>query len=212
MDIFVKALEGNWHLVLLEVFGYIGTALVLLSMMMTSLSKLRIVNIAGSVVSMTYAAISNTWPVAFLNFGLIIINVIQLVRLHRLKSMLKVVQTDTNDANVDYFVGHYLKDIKLYFPDFTPESEKGKKAFIVYDGAEAIGILIGEEKDGEIFIALDYVSPKYRDRTVARFLFGYLKGQGVKSLKTAPTSLKKHQKYLIAMGFKSDGEKMVKTL
>ena len=75
----------------IEIFGYIGTALVLLSMMMTQVAKLRMVNIAGSVVSMTYAAICSTWPVVFLNFGLIIINSIQLIRLQRLKSFFKVV-------------------------------------------------------------------------------------------------------------------------
>lgn len=212
MDILVKALEGNWHFVLLEAFGYIGTALVLLSMMMTSLSKLRIVNIAGSVVSMTYAAILNTWPVVFLNFGLIIINVIQLVRLYRLKSMLKIVVTETNDENVKHFIEYYNKDICIYFPDFSLEAERGKKTYIVYDGAEAIGILIGEERGDELFITLDYVSQKYRDRSVARFLFSKMKDHGIKSLITTPTSVKKHQKYLVAMGFKACGEKMVKTL
>lgn len=68
----------------LEIFGYLGTALVLLSMMMTSINKLRILNITGSVISMIYSSVVSAWPVAFLNFGMIIINVVQLVRV-RLK-------------------------------------------------------------------------------------------------------------------------------
>lgn len=64
----------------LEIFGYIGTALVLLSMMMTTLKRLRILNISGSVISMIYAAAMNTWPVALLNFGMILINTVQLCR------------------------------------------------------------------------------------------------------------------------------------
>ena len=67
----------------LEIFGYIGTALVLLSMMMTSLEKLRWFNLAGSVVSMIYGALCNTWPTAVLNLGLAIINIVQLVRMKR---------------------------------------------------------------------------------------------------------------------------------
>ena len=63
----------------LEIFGYIGTALVLLSMAMTSLTKLRIVNMAGSVISAIYAVLSNAWPVVLLNVGLIIINAFQLL-------------------------------------------------------------------------------------------------------------------------------------
>lgn len=66
--------------IFLEVFGYIGTALVLLSMMMTSVVKLRVVNMAGSLISMIYAAVCHTWPVVALNLGLIVINTVQLVR------------------------------------------------------------------------------------------------------------------------------------
>lgn len=69
----------------LEVFGWIGTAIVLSSMLMTNINKLRIVNITGSVVSAAYAALCNTWPVVFLNVGMIIINVAQLIRVRKRK-------------------------------------------------------------------------------------------------------------------------------
>ncbi len=67
----------------LEIFGYIGTALVLLSMMMTSVVKLRLINMAGSLISMIYAIIYGTWPVVLLNFGLILINGTQLLRMRK---------------------------------------------------------------------------------------------------------------------------------
>lgn len=67
----------------LEIFGYIGTALVLLSMMMTSVVKLRVVNMCGSLISMIYAVIVQTWPVVLLNLGLLIINGIQLIRMKK---------------------------------------------------------------------------------------------------------------------------------
>lgn len=66
--------------VYLELFGYLGTALVLLSMMMTSLTRLRVVNIAGSVITTIYSVLMSAFPVAFLNVGLIIINTVQLIR------------------------------------------------------------------------------------------------------------------------------------
>lgn len=71
--------------IFLEIFGYIGSGLILLSMMMTSLEKLRWFNISGSVISMIYGAIMGTWPVVFLNVGTISINVVQIIRLHRKK-------------------------------------------------------------------------------------------------------------------------------
>lgn len=72
--------------ILLEVFGYIGSGLILLSMMMTSVEKLRWFNISGSVISMIYGAIMGTWPVVFLNIGTISINVVQIIRLRRQKN------------------------------------------------------------------------------------------------------------------------------
>ena len=64
----------------LEIFGYIGTGLVILSMMMTSVTKLRIFNICGAVISAIYAAHYHTWPVVVLNVCLTCINVFHLVR------------------------------------------------------------------------------------------------------------------------------------
>ena len=66
----------------LEIFGYIGTALIILSMTMKSLNKLRILNISGSVISVIYAAVSNTWPVVLLNASLIAVNIYQLIKIN----------------------------------------------------------------------------------------------------------------------------------
>lgn len=68
-----------------EVFGYIGMALVLVSMMMTSTKKLRIFNLAGAVVCMVYGVLTKTWPTALLNLGLSIIQIIQLILLYKKK-------------------------------------------------------------------------------------------------------------------------------
>ena len=66
--------------ILLEIFGYIGTALVILSMTMKSINKLRIFNISGAIISAIYSAIISAWPVVLLNVALTGINVYQLIR------------------------------------------------------------------------------------------------------------------------------------
>lgn len=67
----------------LEVIGYLGTAFVLLSMMMTSLTRLRWFNLAGSVFSMFYAWMMGTMPVFVLNLCLAVINGVQLYRVYQ---------------------------------------------------------------------------------------------------------------------------------
>lgn len=69
--------------VYLDIFGYVGMALVLVSMMMTSLKWLRILNMSGAIICATYGILTNTWPTALLNIGLLIVQMVQLYRLHK---------------------------------------------------------------------------------------------------------------------------------
>ena len=63
----------------LEIFGYIGTALVIISMMMKSINKLRIFNISGALISMIYSIFVSAWPIVVMNGCLICINTYQLI-------------------------------------------------------------------------------------------------------------------------------------
>ena len=71
------------YVIYLEILGYIGTALIILSMMMSSVVKLRIFNVCGSVISAVYAILSVGYPVALLNLALTVINVTQLIKHYR---------------------------------------------------------------------------------------------------------------------------------
>jgi hypothetical protein len=69
--------------ILIEAVGYLGMALVLLSMAMTKVERLRWLNLSGSVFCIIYGICTNTWPTALLNLGLAAINTIQLIRLKK---------------------------------------------------------------------------------------------------------------------------------
>ncbi len=66
---------------LIEIFGYIGSVLVVVSMLMSSVVKLRVINTIGSIISGTYALIIGSFPLALMNICLIIINVYNLRKL-----------------------------------------------------------------------------------------------------------------------------------
>lgn len=72
--------------VLLEIFGYIGTALIILSMTMKSMNKLRILNVAGSIISVIYSVVISAWPTVILNVCLAAINLYHLFKSHRSKT------------------------------------------------------------------------------------------------------------------------------
>jgi hypothetical protein len=66
----------------LELFGYVGMALVLISMMMSTLKWLRILNMSGAAICAVYGILTNTWPTALLNIGLLFVQMVQLYRLY----------------------------------------------------------------------------------------------------------------------------------
>ena len=67
----------------IELFGYLGMALVLISMMMTSVKWLRILNMSGALICAIYGILTQTWPTALLNLGLLAIQAVQLLILYR---------------------------------------------------------------------------------------------------------------------------------
>jgi lipid-A-disaccharide synthase-like uncharacterized protein len=80
--------------VFMEILGYVGTALVLLSFLMSDLKWLRIFNMCGGFLSLIYAVYTNTMPVVVLNGSLITINAIQLARIIRAEKMAKLFADD----------------------------------------------------------------------------------------------------------------------
>ena len=185
----------------LEIFGYVGTALVLLSMMMTSVVKLRLLNIIGSIISMIYSILCGAWPVVFLNFGLIIINVYQLLRLGRTKVMFAHVPVAGDDKSLAYFMMHHRADIEKFFPGYSFTPDAGDEVHLVCAGAEIVGVLIGQRIGDTLQVELDF----------ATFLYGCLKENGIARLK-ADKSAPEHNRYLRKMGFRTKEGVEVKEL
>lgn len=189
----------------LELFGYVGTAFVLISMLMTSVVKLRIFNLVGSFISVIYAFLSGTWPVVVLNFCLTIINVGQLIRLRNAKVEFTYVQAGAEDKLLGHFLEANKEDIEKYFPGFHYAPQEETQVHMVYDGMEAVGVMLGQRQGNTFVSELDYVTPKFRDCSIAQFLFGQLKEAGYDQVVEAKISTA-HNQYLGKMGFvPSDG-------
>ena len=72
---------------------------------------------------------------------------------------------------------------------------------------EPVGVLLGKtQDDGSLRVLLDYTTPKYRDASVGRFLYGrLLKREGYSALRFVSPG-EKHEKYLLSAGFTKDGD------
>lgn len=186
---------------LIEVFGYIGSAMVVVSMLMTSIVKLRIINTAGSIISGIYAVICGAIPLALMNACLIAINVTGLIKLLKSKKTYDLVSGKADGALVKFFIDYYEDDIKTYFPHFNKKESFGQKAyFICHEGVPA-GVLLGKENDDSFEINIEYTTPTYRDCSVGKYLYSSLKENSIRSLVFVNNPSEAHVSYMKKMGY-----------
>lgn len=197
---------------LIEIFGYVGTVLVVVSMLMTSVVKLRIINMAGNIISAIYGLIIGSFPLALMNISLLIINIYNLHKLYKTEQQYDLIDGKTDDAFLGYFLKHYAEDIKVYFPNFKKNNSAIDTAYIICCNAEPAGVLLGKSSGkGEIEIVLEYTTPTYRDCSVGTYLYSELSKAGVKKL-TFANKAEKHEPYLQKMGYTAENGVYVKKL
>ena len=197
----------------LEIFGYIGSALVVISLLMASVVKLRIINTIGSVISGTYALIIGSFPLALMNISLIIINVYYLYKLLKTKQQFEIIKSAGDDGFVKYFIDRYHDDIDNFFPCVNLQTNENQVAFIVCCNGNPAGILVGTDMgEGVVDVLVDYATPAYRDCSVGAYLYANLKKVGVNKLMFAQNKTEEHISYLTKMGFENVGGDFVKNL
>ncbi|MBN2618334.1 MAG: YgjV family protein [Spirochaetales bacterium] len=68
---------------MLEIFGYLGSFVVLISLTMNSIVKLRWINLIGATMFTIYSLFIGAYPAVVMNFGIIIIDTYYIVKLNR---------------------------------------------------------------------------------------------------------------------------------
>ena len=200
--------------IIFEIIGYVGSVLVLVSMLMTSVVRLRIINLIGSAIFTVYAVLIRSYPTAFLNFCLVCVNVYQLLRLRRTagRNKYEIRKLSPGESFTEWFLEKHLDDVRRYFPAFSPEEAKRAGGFAVFYDDQASGLLLGTESEEGFEVLLDYTTPAFRDCSVGAWLYRNLPAEGVTRLLCRADSAE-HRAYLEKMGFVSkDGERFCRDL
>lgn len=186
---------------IVELVGYFASLLVLVSFLMTSVIKLRIVDSIGALIFAVYAVIIRSYPTALMNLCLVGINMYYLYKLLKSPKRYDVIVEEPEGASLKYFLQHYAEDIKSFFPGFQPGKQEVNTAYLVVHDTVPVGVLLGQKKeDGNLEICLDYTTPQYRDCSVGQYLYGQLGRQGIKKL-AFPDAPGSHEAYLQKTGF-----------
>lgn len=189
-----------------EWLGYAASLIVLISLVMSSVKRLRWINLVGSLVFAVYGIIIKSYPVAVMNLGIVIVNTYYLYQIYHQKDALKIIPIHHDVAYLETFVSHYQTDMKhfmraqvdvLYHEDYI-------KFFVTRNTVPA-GLFVGKKNDqNTLEVLIDYTTPTYRDFKIGMFIYEdnihQFKDLGFNKL-VSQKGTEKHQSYLERMGF-----------
>lgn len=190
---------------MLELIGYLASFLVALSMLMTSLLRLRLVNLVGSAVFGIYGLLIHAYPVAAVNFFIAGINIYHVVRMRRTNEYFTLVRVTPESDYLLFFIEKNLEDIRKFNPGFSYAPVPNQVTVFVVRDLQPAGLFIGQIRDNAFCVMLDYVIPGYRDLKVGKYLMedraDFFESLGVQRIIT-PAGSELHADYLERLGFK----------
>lgn len=206
-----------------EWIGYLASVVVAVSLTMSSIKRLRWLNMFGSGVFAFYGFAIHAYPVGVLNLFIVFVNIYYLRQMYSAKDSFKAIKVNNNDAYLEYFIDFYSQQITNFFPSFSKdmyseELSDSVVSVLLIRNAVVAGVFIGVREGQDLRVVLDFVAPAYRDLKPGEFIYQKNKTMfnelGLERFKCLSTN-KAHQKYLSKMGFGFEGsasEVFVKSL
>jgi GNAT superfamily N-acetyltransferase len=188
-----------------ELVGYAASVLVAISLTMSSILRLRVINLAGSLAFTAYGLAIHAYPVAAVNGFIVLINLYYLRRMLGTREYFRLLSVEPDSEYLRYFLGFYDREIRRFLPEFSyAPSPRQVTLFILRDLVPA-GLFIGKvEPGGVLRVKLDFVIPSYRDFKIGRYLFGegaaLFRGRGCRHLVSGAGN-PEHAAYLRRVGF-----------
>ena len=199
-----------------EAIGWIGSTLLVVSLLQTRVLRLRVLNTVAAVVLVVYNAIIEVWPMVAMNVAIIAINLVFVARLRTAAEPTGYTLLEVGPG--DEYLRHLLRvhdsDIRHFNPGFVYDPAAAQAhAFLMLRGDETAGVvLLAGEEPGVARLHLDYVLPRYRDFTPAEYLYegsGWFAEHGFREV-VAPPRLRPDDPYLERLGFVPRGRDWVR--
>ena len=197
----------DWHIVL-EVVGWLGSALLVFSVLQTKFMRFRILNGVASFVLVLYNAVVGVWPMVGMNAVLVIIDVYFIIHLRgdaKAEKAFTYVKADL--AMRKWFYAAHGIDLETFYPGIGGQLITAE-ADVLFHQDTAIGIVAFVCAGDSAELVADYVIPSYRDYAPGAFVYsqtGPLAAHGIRTVSVHNPSVDV-AKYLVNMGYtESDG-------
>ena len=171
----------------LDVFGWISSILVVLSLMQARVLRFRVMNLVGAGLATVVNAMLGIWPFAAMNGVITVIDAYWIWRLTRERhdeAAYDVVEVGLDDAYLRHVLAIKAQDVAATHPAFSVAdvvgspgqppvgAPAGRSAFLVLRGDETVGlVLVRDAVEGVGEVEVDYVTERFRDFTPGEFVY-----------------------------------------
>lgn len=155
-----------------ELIGYAGSILIVVSLAMSSIIRLRVINLAGALTFGFYGLLIGSTPVLVTNAVIAGLDLWYLRKELSTREKLKVIAVEVDDPFMVEFLDFYATDIEKFRPGFEAPASPDV-AYVMLRDVNPAGVFIARgTDDGVLNIDLDYVAPPYRDLRSGACLYG----------------------------------------
>jgi hypothetical protein len=180
----------------LEALGWIGSALLIVSLLQTRVLRFRVLNLVASLILVLFNALLAVWPMVGMNVAVCAINIVFIIRLlrdWRSETAYEVLEVSAHDAYLRHFLRVHEADIERHQPGLSATRLGADDlAFLVQNGDETVGVVLIRGEGTVAQVLLDYVTPRYRDFSPGTFVWrqaGRLRNRGFQKVVTPPSML-----------------------
>ena len=187
----------------IDLLGYVASFIILVSLTMKSIVKLRWINAIGSLLFVLFAFLTASTPTIVMNIGIIVIDLWYVLGITVKRSDYHLVKAERGSAWLDFFYQSNKNEIDdIFGPDAFDEA-KNFSYFVC--NKEIVGLLAWKERSPvECRIMIDFVTPRFRDFKIGTYFFlqhlSIFREKGYSRLMYENVG-KQHWKYLGKLGF-----------
>lgn len=192
-----------------EAIGYPASALVVVSPTMTSVLRLRLLNLAGAVAFVVYVFLISAFPIVATNAVIVGINLWFLWQAATRRDFFSLFEVPHTSPYLAAFLDFHRDQILSFMPGFGGPPAEGDTVLLVLRDLVPAGVFIGRPVgEGVMDVVLDDAIPQFRDLKVGSYLYERRRdpftARGVRVLRSQPGS-DRHRAYQAKVGFRPVG-------
>ena len=195
-------MDSGW---MKEGIGYAASLIILVSLLMTNVFRLRLINGIGSVLFGAYGWMIGSWPVCAINLVIAGIDGWYLLQALRISAFFDLAPAES--VGTEYLKRFFLfheRELIKYAPGLTLEELQDACTCLIFRNLLPVGLFSYRQNGPEADIALDFMIPEYRDFKAGHYLYRtkrmFFKEKGIKRFH-AVARHPSHPKYYLRNGF-----------